>query len=116
MEWLPTGSWTLKGNTAYLCCTRWPGKAMAIGGLRAKVERATLLASGQVLTCEQSDNRLVLKGLPATQPDSVAGATLIKLECSAPPKQVLGVEYVVLEYLVCRARPSRRTCPLAEEP
>jgi len=70
---------------------------LAIGGLRAKVERATLLASGQVLTCEQSDDRLVLKGLPATQPDSIAGVTLIKHECSAPPKQVLGAGYAVLE-------------------
>ncbi|MCC7264577.1 MAG: alpha-L-fucosidase [Candidatus Latescibacteria bacterium] len=97
MEWLPTGSWSLKGNTAYFWCTRWPGAELVIGGLRAKVERASLLATGQALTCEQSDNRLVLKGLPATQPDSIAGVTLIKLECSAPPKQVLGAGYVVLE-------------------
>ena len=34
MEWLPTGSWSLKGNTAYFWCTRWPGKELVIGGLR----------------------------------------------------------------------------------
>lgn len=97
MEWLPIGSWSLKGNTAYFWCTRWPGKELVIGGLRTQVVRASLLASGQPLTCEQSENRLVLKGLPATQPDPIACTAIIKLECSAPPKQVLGAGYVVLE-------------------
>jgi alpha-L-fucosidase len=97
MEWLPTGTWTLKGNTAYFWCTRWPGAELAIGGLRVKVERASLLATGQSLGVEQSDNRLVLRGLPASQPDPIAGTAIIKLECSGPPKQVLGAGYVVLE-------------------
>ncbi len=35
MEWMPTGGWTLKGNTAYFWCSRWPGQELAIGGLHA---------------------------------------------------------------------------------
>ena len=97
MEWMPTGQWTIKGNTAYFWCNRWPGEELAIGGLRCKVEEASLLASGAPVAFEQSENRLVLKGLPASNPDKIAGITVIKLVCSEPPRQVLGAGYVVLD-------------------
>jgi alpha-L-fucosidase len=97
MEWLPTGGWTLKGNTAYFWCSRWPGETLAIGGLRTRVIHAALLGSDRSLTFEQTENRLVLQGLPSVHPDSIAGISVIKLECDAPPKQVLGTGYVVLE-------------------
>ena len=102
MEWLPTGGWTIKGNNAYFWCSRWPGEELAIGGLRTKVIRAALLPGGQPLAFEQIVNqnqepRLVHKGLPAEQPDLIAGVSVIRLECEAPPKQVLGAGYVVLD-------------------
>lgn len=97
MEWMPTGGWTLKGNVAYFWCSRWPGEELAIGGLRVRVLRATLLANHQPVAFEQTENRLVLKGLPERQPDPIAGISVIKLECDAPPRQVLGAGYVVLE-------------------
>jgi alpha-L-fucosidase len=97
MDWIPTGGWTLKGNTAYFWCTRWPGETLVIGGLRTKVERASILATGQTIAFEQSENQLVLTGLPAENPDPIAGVTVIKLECDGPPRQVLGAGCVVLE-------------------
>jgi len=97
MEWLPTGGWTLKGNTGYFWCTRWPGSELAIGGLKTRLIKASLLATGQPLRFEQTENRLVLKSLPVTQPDPIAGITLFKLEFEAPPQQELGIGYVVLE-------------------
>ncbi len=97
MEWLPTGSWTIKGNTAYFWCTRWPGETLVIGGLRSKVVKASLLTSGAPLAFEQTENRLVLTGLPAAQPDAIAGVTILKLECDSAPRQALGTGYVVLE-------------------
>jgi alpha-L-fucosidase len=97
MEWLPTGGWTLKGNDAYFWCSRWPGAELAIGGLKERVKQATLLATGQALACEQTENRLLIKGLPAVQPDAIAGISIIKLEFDAPPRQVLGAGYVVLD-------------------
>jgi len=96
-EWMPTGGWTLKGNTAYFWCSRWPGETLAIGGLRTRVLRAALLGNERPLTFKQTEDRLVLQGLPSGQPDSIAGISVIKLECDAPPKQVLGAGYVVLE-------------------
>jgi alpha-L-fucosidase len=97
MEWLPTGGWSLKGNTAYFWCSRWPGQELAIGGLRARVLKATLLANGDTVAFEQTENRLVLRGLPQHNPDTIAGVSVIKLECDAPPTQKLGAGYVLLE-------------------
>jgi alpha-L-fucosidase len=96
VEWLPTGTWTIKGNTAYFWCTRWPGCELVIGGLTVKVKAASFLASGQPITFEQSENRLVLKNLPYHDPDPIAGVTVIKLECDGPPSQKLGAGCVVL--------------------
>jgi alpha-L-fucosidase len=97
MDWTPLGQWTLKGNAAYYWCTRWPGSELVIGGLTSKVERVTLLATGEPVTFEQSGNRLVLGGLPESNPDPIAGVTVLKLECDGPPRQLLGAGCVVLE-------------------
>lgn len=96
MEWLPTGKWTIKGNTAYFWCQRWPGKELAIGGLRVKVEKASYLATGEPIRFSQSGERLILQGLPEKSPDEIAGVCVIKLECDGPPRQVLGPGCVVL--------------------
>jgi alpha-L-fucosidase len=98
MEWMPTGQWTLKGNAAYYWCNRWPGRELAIGGLQTQVLRASLLATGEPIAFEQTENRLVLKGLPETSPDEIAGVTVIKLDCASVPRQVLGAGYVVFDF------------------
>lgn len=95
-EWMPTGRFTLKGKTAYYWCNRWPGRELAIGGIQVRVLKATLMATGETVPFEQTENRLVLKGLPETNPDPIAGISLIRLECDAPLRQVLGPGYVVL--------------------
>lgn len=96
MEWMHTGAWTVKGNNAYYWCTRWPGSEIALGGLQVKVQEASILATGEPVAFEQSDNRLLLKGLPEKNPDELAQVTVIKLVCDAPPRQALGAGYVVL--------------------
>ena len=95
-EWLPTGGWTTRGRTAYFWCSRWPGSELAIGGLRTNVAKASFLATGKPIEFEQKPNRLVLKGLPKSSPDKIAGVTVIKLECKSRPRQVLGAGCVVL--------------------
>ena len=97
MEWMPLGAWTVKGNCAYFWCTRWPAGNLAIGGLQVKVQKASFLANGQPIAFEQSGNRLVFHGLPAADPDPIAGVSVIKLECDAPPRQQLGAGHVLLE-------------------
>jgi len=95
-EWMPTGTWTSKGTTAYYWCTRWPGSELAIGGLRAKLVRASLLATGRSISIKQENDRLVLSGLPKSCPDKIAGVTVLKLEFASKPRQVLGAGCVVL--------------------
>ncbi len=96
LDWGNIGNWTLKGNAAYYWCRWWPGKEIAIGGLLTKVVRASLLATGEPVEFEQTGNRLLLKGLPATSPDKIAGVAVIKLGFNEPPLQKLGTGYVVL--------------------
>lgn len=100
MEWMPTGGswtpWSIKGNTAYYWCGRWPGNELVFGGLQSKVVKASYLATGEAIPFEQSGNRLILKGLPANNPDNLVGITIIKLECAEPPAQKLGAGCVVL--------------------
>jgi len=95
-DWMATGAWTGKGRTAYYWCTRWPGKELAIGGLRTKVKKASFLATGKPIEFEQTRDRLVLKGLPRSSPDKLASVTVIKLECASKLRQVLGCGCVVL--------------------
>jgi alpha-L-fucosidase len=95
-EWMPTGNWTRKGKTAYYWCTRWPGKELAIGGIKTKLLKASFLANGKPISFAQEKDRLVLKGLPKDSPDKIAGVTVLKLEFAGVPKQVLGAGCVVL--------------------
>jgi len=95
-EWLPTGSFTLKGKTAYFWCSRWPGKELALGGIKGTLKKATLLPKGKKLSFLQQKDRLILRALPQNCPDKVAGIAVIKMEFASKPRQVLGAGCVVL--------------------
>ena len=58
--------------------------------------KASYLATGAPIAFEQTDNRLVLKGLPDENPDKIAGVCVLKIEFDAPPRQKLGAGCVVL--------------------
>ncbi len=97
VEFMNTGKWTLKDNTAYYWCERWPGSELVIGGLRTKLVKASFLADGTPITFEQTEERLILKNLPHFAPDRIAGVTVIKLEFDSPPVQKLGAGCVLLD-------------------
>ncbi|HUU60259.1 MAG TPA: alpha-L-fucosidase [Phycisphaerae bacterium] len=90
------GRYTLKGKTAYFLSGRWPGSEMAIGGFRTKLAKATLLPSGKRVRFTQTKDRLILRGLPKTNPDKILQLGVIKLDFKSTPKQVLGAGCVVL--------------------
>ena len=81
---------TRKGRTVYGWMPRWPGRELAIGGVRGAVRRVTLLPDGRALTFRQEKDRLLLTGLPAKCPDRIAGVGMIKLEFATFPSQQLG--------------------------
>ena len=96
-EWHPAGSWnsnnipwTLKGRTAYFWITRWPGRTLVIGGLKSRLRKASFLASSKPVKFRQQPDRLILHGLPRTNPDKIAGVNVIKLEFASKPRQKLG--------------------------
>jgi alpha-L-fucosidase len=93
-EWMITGAFTRMGQTLYYHCNRWPGSELAIGGLQCKVLRARLM-NGPEVAFTQTENRLVLHGLPETPPNPIC--TVIEMEVEGEPKQVLGAGYVLIE-------------------
>ncbi len=79
------GLWTRKGNDAYLCIFRWPGKEAVVPLVGAKVKSATLLGEGKRLKVRQEHNgRLVLSGLPVRPP--MKPANVIKVRFASEPK------------------------------
>jgi alpha-L-fucosidase len=63
----------------------WPGDAVAVTGLQAKVTSARMFATGKKVNFEQDRFRVRVTGLPMDAPDSPV--TTIALECDSEPKQ-----------------------------
>ncbi|MGH9432872.1 MAG: alpha-L-fucosidase [Terriglobia bacterium] len=76
---------TRKGNTLYMHVDFWPGRYVAIGGLRTKVLSAKLLTTGQKVDFQQDDFRAKFTGLPEKAPDELA--TVLAIECESEPVQ-----------------------------
>jgi alpha-L-fucosidase len=96
LEPFTTGEWTLKGNTVYYWTGRWVGSEISIGGFKSKVRRVSIVGREGDVGFEQTKDRLLLRGLPASTPDDVAGIAVLKLEFETRPLQVLGDGLVVL--------------------
>jgi alpha-L-fucosidase len=96
MEWLSSGAWTRKGKTLCFWCTRWPGRTLSIGGLTGKLTSARLFPKGRLLPFKQTDNRLVLSGLPHACPDKIAQVAVVQMEFKRIPQQHLGAGCVYL--------------------
>ena len=100
----PFASFTRQGNTLYIHVYFWPGEtpasewlsfyrptcAVAIGGLRAKVQSARMFATGEKVDFHQDDISVQFAGLPVAAPDDPV--TVIAAECDAEP--VVEGEYV----------------------
>jgi len=90
LEWMPAGNWTLKGKRAYFWCSRWVGSQLVIGGFQTKVKRIFCLTTGSQINFQQEKDRLILTGLPSSNPDKLAGITVFCLEFNQEPLQKLG--------------------------
>jgi alpha-L-fucosidase len=86
-DWTSFGPLTAKGRNLYLLVRYWPGQTLALGGLKSRVLRATLLGQNLDLPFTQEQNRVVLTGLPAACPDPVC--PVIRLECDQAPEVYL---------------------------
>lgn len=95
-EWMATGQFTLKGNTAYYWCNRWPGRELVIGGIKTKLKAASMVSPAQPVSFVQEKDRIILTGLPRTNPDKIAGVTVFRLEFAGKPQQKLGAGHVLI--------------------
>lgn len=93
MEWMPTGNWTVKGNTAYFHAFNYPGSELALGGIVNKVVSVKFLHNAEAIAFEQKGNRLLLRGMPAEKPVKIA--PVLAIECRGVPRQILGAGCVV---------------------
>jgi len=85
---MPFGQWTRKANTAYFWCTRWPGSEMPMGGIRSTLRSVRLLPDGAPLEFTQEPDRVVVRGLPATCPDPIAGVAVFEMVFTDTPCQI----------------------------
>ncbi len=83
-EFITRGRQTRKGNNLYLIVRFWDGRPeLSLAGLQTRVLRAVLLTTGQELAFEQSEDQLILKGLPTERPSALF--PVIRLECDGRP-------------------------------
>jgi len=84
-EFVTHGRQTRKGNVLYLVVRFWDGRGeLRLAGLATRVERATLLTTGQDLAFDQGAEELVLRGLPRERPTPLF--PVIRLECDGSPQ------------------------------
>ena len=92
MNGLTSGS--LNGTTAYGWNWIWPtGGDMGLGGYLSPVKEITLLKDGAKIDFEQKGDRIILKNLPTTPPDTIANVTMIKLVFDEKPQQRFATYY-----------------------
>ncbi len=80
------GGISVSGSTAYLWCRIWPaGGSFSVGGFMTTLQSVSMLKDGSAVDFAQEGQRIILKGLPETVPDTVLGVTVLKLEFQEPP-------------------------------
>ncbi len=75
-----------EGNRVYLWNWVWPREGqMALGGFVTPVKTIRLVEDGKPIEFEQRGHRIILKNLPASSPDEIAGIAVLELEFEEPP-------------------------------
>ena len=60
-----------------------------VRGETTEIYRVRLLPDGNPLKFTQTDNRLVITGLPKTCPDRIAGVAVLEMQFAKVPKLIL---------------------------
>ena len=84
-EFVTYGRQTKRGNNLYLIVRFWDGSGeVRLGGLATPVTRATLLSTGADVAFTQTEDHVLIHGLPLERPAALF--PVIKLECAEPPQ------------------------------
>lgn len=114
-DFMLTGGFTRRGNTAYYHVNRWPGEALVIGGFITPVTRVRF-HNGAEIAFEQTPDRLILQDLPILPPDYPV--TVIEIECPTEPMQQHGFGMVIFnrENVWATVTPEMTDLPTAPVP
>ncbi len=75
------------GKLIYLWNWIWPeGGQMAIGGFMTPIKFIRLVKDGTSIDFEQKGHRIILKNLPKSSPDKIAGIAVLELEFEETPE------------------------------
>jgi len=77
---------TAKNNRVYLHIFYWPGKTACVAGIKNRVVKASILATGEEIPFEQREDRLFIFGLPRRPLDPMD--TVIVLELEGRPEAI----------------------------
>ena len=81
------GGMSRKGKRVYFWVRSWPRvREFGIGGFQTRLKSARFLAGGKKIDFAQEGARILLKNLPRTSPDKIAGVTVIELEFASTPR------------------------------
>jgi len=86
-EWCYSGTFTAKNHSFYLLARRWMGRTLTLTGLECRVQKVTLLRPHSELTFTQTDDKIVVTGLPVESPDPVC--PVIRFDCDRSPSMYL---------------------------
>ena len=80
------GHATAKGNDVYVHLMYWPGREAVVAGIRNRVLKASMLATGEKLPFKQERDRIFISGLPPRAPDPLN--TVVRLELDGKPGEM----------------------------
>lgn len=84
-DFITYGRQTVKGNCLYLMIRFWSGNdTLRLADLKSRVVRVTLLTTGQSLPFRQTEQELVIRGLPLESPSRLF--PVIRVECDGAPE------------------------------
>lgn len=87
-DWVDSGMFTLKEKTLYHIVCYWVGQELTLSGLQAEVQKVSLIGNHSQLSFEQTDEKLIIRGLPENPPDMICPA--IRIDCKEVPVIQIG--------------------------
>jgi alpha-L-fucosidase len=81
-----SGGFSRKGKRVYFWVRCWPGREVGLGGFKTRLKSARFHLGGKKVDFKQEGSRIILKNMPRSSPDKIAGVTLIELDFASTPK------------------------------
>lgn len=95
--WTNAGYWTLRGNVGYFWLLRGdPSPKFSVARVEGRVERVTVVHSGEPIVFRQTSDKLTFEGVPTLASEPSASTPVLKVEFAEPPRQQIGAGMMML--------------------